>query len=62
MTAQKMSLHFKKNTCRMCEQADPAKLRQGRGYCQAEDAKIRNGHCTGFKTTRPKPNGQGKES
>ena len=47
----------KRLTCSICEQADQAKLRQKRDdYCgvPVNQHKMRNGHCAGFKTIKPK--------
>jgi len=45
---KKLTLGFKKSTCRHCKSADKKALRQGRPYCSSE-FKMRNGHCENFK-------------
>lgn len=52
--AKTITLEFKKTACKICSNADKRALRQGRSHCTAPNARMRNGHCTEFKTTKPK--------
>ena len=60
MAAKKITLEFKLNTCKICENADQRALRNHLPHCQTENPRNRNGHCTEFVTTKSKRSGRAK--
>lgn len=54
MAAQKITLAIKITTCKICKNADQRALRKHLPYCQAENPRNKNGHCTEFVTTKSK--------
>jgi len=46
--SRRKTLNLKVNACYYCGHADRRALRQGRPYCTADNAGIRNGRCAEF--------------
>jgi hypothetical protein len=54
MSAKPITLEIKKTTCNICANSDKRALRQKRPCCQATNPRNNNGHCSEFKSIKPK--------
>ncbi len=58
---QKLTLGFKKEVCRHCNNCDKRALRQGRNHCSLT-YKPQNGHCANFRLIDKNAAVQGQEA
>ena len=53
--SQKKTRKFKETVCGKCAKANKSVMETGGDYCKDKSAKIKDGQCSGFGVTKPKP-------